>query len=992
MLNEILFWKNWNKLFKNIYFFLLGLFVCSLVFFLYGLIQVEEISTPWQTVNYIDKKSYSYLDISMGVFNIPLENFTYFITQHYKAAPLQLHINLINIFFTLFVLVFIFLTSIISYFKRWWFYFANTLIILTIVGLRLDLFMVFGDTKNIFTIATLICFVGVGYFFHAIKPQTPFVQRLLVNLFLVTVFAVCLNLGTKLPYPQLYLSNYGLFAPIFICIVFTALVAFDVEYIFLYITTVSKSTNPKNNTFNFIAISVLYLGNLLLTVLKKMNVIDWDLFYLDEYFILFIATIAGFWVYRRRLEATGSVIAFQPFGAMFYVLMATLAWACIGYVQISDNVSLTKALKELILFIHFGFGLSFVIFLLYNYTVYLNQNLPVFAVIFNAEKGPIHYMRIGGLIVSISLITNNYNLAYKYLMAGYYSNIADVYMYEKDYGLATQYYNKVAEYKDYDYKRNMGMANIAENNEDYENALKFYENIHYSFDCKQAYINEAFIYDKQGNFLKSLDVLKEGNKKYPNSPEFFINIGYIFSKTKLYDSSLYYYKLAEKFTESEKMAKTNILGLAISKNINEILDENIENLDYLPYSINYIAVKNIKGEACNLNYKNEVDNDAFWMYHINYQGNKLSKKDTSVLNKNTKILLAQDSLDDHKEDLIYANAIYNFEKSNINKAMTDMYYLKNYYTSESGVYANSLGIISLVQKQPKLAFEYFKESYADRYNVGGLNGLIALTEFKDLIARKDFLDVLINNTDVTVRDFTSEIAKFSNANLTFTNPEDIIKYININKKYISDNDLVGLISKIENPSYRLTASLLVQTELIARKSYSLAETIKLDGMNVAQMSYKANLNQLYILANKGEFEKIWKVIDETKLNKEDEVYRKYFKILAANGLKNFKFVNSHLEELVESLPLYSESVLFAVNYLENSNQKDKAYDLASKCLTINPGNLELKKKTCLLAVYKGLGMYLDKQLEELRLELPSNEYLEFKKKFDLAEQKQNAIF
>jgi hypothetical protein len=59
MFKEVLFWKDWNPLFKSIYFFLLVLFVASVVFFLYGYTHPFESIIPWQTINYIDKKAYS---------------------------------------------------------------------------------------------------------------------------------------------------------------------------------------------------------------------------------------------------------------------------------------------------------------------------------------------------------------------------------------------------------------------------------------------------------------------------------------------------------------------------------------------------------------------------------------------------------------------------------------------------------------------------------------------------------------------------------------------------------------------------------------------------------------------------------------------------------------------------------------------------------------------------------------------------------------------
>lgn len=992
MFKEILFWKDWNPLFKSIYFFLLTLFVASVVFYLFGWMHPHESIIPWQTINYIDRKAYPLFEMSNGIFSIPVENYSYYVTQNFRASTLLVNFDAVNFFCIITLLIYVFLFAVITYFKGWWYYIANTLIIVTLTGLRLDLFMVFGDVRNFFVMFVIASSVGLNVFYHFKKPQTPFLIRLLSYLMLFSAYALIIVKGSTIQNPQLYLTNYGLFAPLIITLVFTVLVSFDVEYIFLYFTTSSKSVNPRSNTYNFMGITFLYVANILFTLLRRMRIIDWDLYYFDEYLMLALATLAGFWVYRRRLEASGNMLQFQPFGAFFYLLLAALTWATIGYAHATSNLSIIRSIREVILFSHFGIGLMFLIYVSYSYTVDINRNLPVYEIVLRASKAPIHYIRLGGLMIMIGLISTNHNLTMDYLISGYYSNIADVYMQEKDYPLAAQYYHKVAETKEFDFKRTLGMAAIAEAYDKNEEAITFYSNLHQSFDCEQSYVNEAHLYDKEGNFFKSLGVLKDGLAKYPHSPQILVNIGNIFSKTKLNDSAYYYYELAEKHPESAEIAKTNKISLAIAFS-HEMPQEAVSVASkHTPLAINALAYRNIRGLKADSPYDAQPHKDEFWMYHVNYIGNDIYNKDTTLFNKNTRALLKKDTADQYTEQVLYVNALYKFVRQDVNMAMTDLYNLKNGYLDNASNYANVLGIISLAQKQAPKALEYFKECYNMRNPVGGMNALIALNDMGQAATTKEYADQLLTSSDASIRDFAKEIIKYDHAPQIPQNEEEIIKHININKKSLSSTQLLALANKLTDKGLQLTAYLLVQTELIDRGEFELAKALNLNGLNVAQMSYKANLNALRILLYDQKYDELIAAIPATKLNIEDVPFKSYLLSVAYLQKKDSNKAQTEISKMLEALPLYTEAVLLGANFYEHKGNIDKAYEICANAITVNNSNAEVKMKLCLLSIPKGLGTFVEKQLEELRFELPADRYKVFKAQYDAAQEQYNAAF
>jgi cellulose synthase operon protein C len=991
MFKEILFWKNWNPLFKSIYFFLLFLIVIAFAFFVYGQFFTYDSVIPWQTVNYIDKKPYPLFEISKGIFNIPIENYTYYLSQSFRASTLLVNFYAVNIFFAIQIIGLVFLFSVLSYFKKWWFYVANSLIIITIAGYRFDLFMVFGDIRNFFILGIIISSVGLNVYYHFFKPYTSFAVRLISYIILFGIYATIILLGSTVKAPQLYFTSYGLFAPMIISLIFVFLVSFDVEYMLLFLTTATKSINKKTNTYNFLLISLLYLGNILLTLLNRMNIINWDMFYFSEYQMLGLSTIAGFFVYRRRLESFGEVIPFQPFGAFFYLVLAAITWASIGYAHATGNLSIIRSLKEFILFGHFGISLAFVIFILYNYTVYINDNLPVYEVILQKSKNLIHYVRIGGIIITASLIANHHNITIDYAFAGYYANIADVYMHEKDYPIASQYYKKVAEYKEFDFKRTLGVAAIAEAYDETEAAIDHYNKLHLSFDCEQAYATEAYLYDKLGNYFKAIGVLKDGLAKYPKSSHLTLNLGYEFGKTKQTDSALFYFEMAKLMGGVTDQANTNKTFMAISNGI-ELDTNDFENgNNYMPLSINQLSYKTLRKEKSANKFVTINNKEEYWLYQINFLANNINFPDTALVYKNINALILKDTNDSYSEALKYSNAMYLFANQKVDKAMEQLYLLKNYYVGSSSIYSNVLGVMTLCQKQNSKAFDYFNESYDERNNVGGMNGLIALVEMNNAAKTTEFAEKLINNTDASVRDFTKEIIDYSQKAVP-SNPEEIVKYICINKKKLSSADLLKVANSITDNGLRLTALLIAQTELVDRKDFELAKSVDLTGMNVANMSYKANLNQLFILKSMGNADELLAKIDATKLNIEDQPYKYYLKAWAYNQKADKAATEKNIANMLEGLPLYQDGLLLAVNYYKNLGNIDKAYEICTKGLAINQYAITLKKELCLLSVPKGLGAFVEPQVIELKNELPAQEYELFRKQYDELMVKQSNVF
>ncbi|HTF82052.1 MAG TPA: hypothetical protein VL947_10015, partial [Cytophagales bacterium] len=223
-------------------------------------------------------------------------------------------------------------------------------------------------------------------------------------------------------------------------------------------------------------------------------------------------------------------------------------------------------------------------------------------------------------------------------------------------------------------------------------------------------------------------------------------------------------------------------------------------------------------------------------------------------------------------------------------------------------------------------------------------------------------------------------------------PEALVKHLNINIKRLSSAELLHIANSITDKGMQLTAYLIVQNELVERKEYELAQAINLNGMNVAHMSYKANLNSLYILLGQKNYELLLTNLEATKLNTEDLAFKYYLKAIAQISKGDTASAHKSIDQMLEALPLYTEAILLAIDYYEKRGNIDKAYEISANALTINHHNTAVKIKLCLLSVPKGLAPFVDKQLEELKYELSAQDYTAFKAKYDAEVSAQDAKF
>jgi hypothetical protein len=97
-------------------------------------------------------------------------------------------------------------------------------------------------------------------------------------------------------------------------------------------------------------ISLVYLVNVTLLLLKNSRNVGLDIYLIGAFFILVIASFIGIWGLKTREVTYRAIFPFLPQGALLYVLLAITSFVTLAYFLISGNDFLVEVVEDAIVF------------------------------------------------------------------------------------------------------------------------------------------------------------------------------------------------------------------------------------------------------------------------------------------------------------------------------------------------------------------------------------------------------------------------------------------------------------------------------------------------------------------------------------------------------------------------------------------------------------------------------------------------------------------
>lgn len=957
-MSGLYFWNEWQRPYKNLYWFFIGLFLLVILYASYNYLIGNAQVVHWETIPDLDQLKIIIHEVMAGnfKFEIPVDNYVVF--QYFRGSDLEIQAYNGYIFLIFLIISVNLIMALLPDLPKVWFYAGMGGFIGFAVLLNIDQIMLFERSDKTALIIVLTLYLSAGYFFKEINENIGLFKRFGVFCLISVLIAVLFSLYAGVNDPFLYIASYGVFAPVLITVLFIIFIAHEILFGFLYLITSSNTVGSKNSLPHFVIISLIYLAYVAITYMHYTRQIQWDLVYLNPFLVGGLTFILGIWGYKRREELFSEIFGFYPVGALFYLGFGIISTATLSYIFSTANDPLMETFEDVILYSQIGFGILFFMYVITNFGPMLAKNMKVARIVYQSRVFPFFIFRIGGLLVFGYLFYSSNFLPYYQAMAGYYNFIGDNFLLDNQLELAEEYYVEASDYEFQNHRSNYAMATLARWRNDRYDEAYYFNNALLKQPSEFAYANASNIYLENDQFFDGMFKLQEGLDVFPDSRHLLNNMGYCYSRSDLTDSAFYYFDRSYQMGWHHDVPASNVYGLIASAGI-DIPVDTLKTQFSIPSddagTANLWAIKNQNGdfmEEGDLLFDPGKDfnfrYDRFASLH-NRGVNSLKSEDTDFFSS-LRTYGDSSGVDMYRSRLtVLASLNYYF-----NHQLTESFRLL-YELGEMSVfndeYFNMLGILAIDAGSPRLAVDYFNRTSIqvnDKYrlHLGVAYAECGLLEEADQIFRS-----LINSSDASIRVISEEYLFILNLN-TDTMPdslddEDRYMWLHLIDRGNNSTTASGLFESIENPAIRILIRIENTERLIRINDIESAyrEFLRIDAARIPDPLKIRFARCQHLFRFYGKLDR--KVTLDTGITRTSHpLYQYHQLLLMSEGIPGRDTVrtDSVYKELATWNPFFEQAVIAAVDYFDNVRyQENYAYNLLVNALTINSYSESLNK-------------------------------------------------
>lgn len=993
------FWNKWEKSAKIVYLLCLLILASISTVSVYFFFNGHNNIIHWDLIDQFENIKVVIDSIKSGIFNIPIEADAKIVFSLMVGTFPELNIGIVWGFFIVFNIALIIALTSFTYLNNWLYYAGTFVIILCYILQQPEILFPFSSLRKLFLVAPVLFIGSISYYFFAFSKKYGFLLRF------SAIAAVCLlYLGgiiflTEEKNPVLYLTNYGTIATVVVAIAFIFLVSFDIVYLFLFLISNNKGAGNKNGTIQFVFIYVLYTANLILQYLKNRGAIQFDLVFINPYFILLTSTILGIWGFKARSEMFKNTLPFSPIGGIIYLSWAILAASSIGYAFYSGNDPIIEVFEDTILFTHIGFGFGFFLYVAWNYSEWINKQIEVHKLIFSYRWVTFLTVYAIGIIIVLCFFFYSNMFIYRQFQSGYHNYLGDVYYHNSDYELAEQYFKSAENWEFQNHKTNYTLATIYQRKNDVGQALNFYRRANLKQPSAFAFANEAVMKYLQGRQLESITDLKEGINAFPNEGALKINLGIFFERINFPDSSFHYLKLAEQDVNVKSSALANTKALLAKYSIksketetlielrnksNQLITNELAYAFILNQTIEDINLKDLVTDTIIKDQQNALINNFILK-------TKAQVKDTLSLQTLSK-MIASDSNVAYKTDLLFLKAIcdnYRNQPFEAAKAI-DLLHLSSEYNA--GKYLNTLGLWALSQNNSRFAATIFQKAYEKGYGYALVYRAISQAKYQDfngMVATLQNITLENDSNFNLIKDKLTSLTKPLKYNdLVISEDEAKTTFLIYKFNLLSRDEQQNLFYSIRDTDLKLTAGLALLEHYLLVKDIEICEqmlTALTKETYTSQQLSQLNLKVLQYLALTNNLSELKKAVETNKLTQKEIIYLPYFQAIVSEMQKDTITAEKNYTLAVTNCAFNEEVVIRSAKFFSTViNDHKMAFNVLLNGVAMNPYSISLWKAYSLESIAYGLPKFGENGLEALKPLVTEKEFSDFKSEFEKA--------
>ena len=974
-MSRLSFWNAWPNTQKNLYQAILILFGAAILLYLLASFWSSKLVIQWETISKI-----SSIPLTIDSWNfasIPLEIVVdqYLITQIFQGSDLELAYWPAVVLLIVMGICLVVALSMAVELSRFWFMVSQVAFIFIMVGFKLEQLLLFGRTDKVALILAFILYLPASYYFHAVNKETTLSKRLLIFSVLTLLYAAVIHFYSGVSHPYLYMVNYGIPIPMALTVIFIMLTGHEVIYGFLVLITRNNTPESSSSFTHFLALSLIFLVNVLLLYLKNTRRIDWDFYYLDAFWILLAASIIGIWGLRARADLFKNIMPAEPLGLTGYLALAVISFTTIGYFFATANDPAIEALEDIIVFSQLCIGFLFLVYILFNFKGVLLENLKVYKVVFKPQKMPFFSMRLAGFIgvLGLFLLSNQYPL--DQAITAYYNGIGDLHRVDQQPLLAKEYYKLAAIYAKTNHRSNYAIASMEMQDQDLSQALAYFKQSTIKQPTPFAFVNTARAYEEQGMFFKAMFSLKDGMSQFPGEPHIANNLATLYGKTNLLDSA-YYFLEAFDGTGNKQVTsaiQTNKLAFLTQSRLALPLDSLQQQTEYQVPEIgnNLLVMANNQQQIVPLQTEVPADSllnpiDFAWWY--NYQVNHRYQADSSQMISSQRIWeIPANEL--YRDQLQLASALRWYYSGDVQQAFRILRDLQFRDSGKAGLYNDILGQWSLQQLEPALALDYFTQSVNSGY-LQALEhrslALLALGRTEEAI--KSWSTYRYRSQD-SLKTGLTDLMAFVNSDKTDwskLNDQEKLWYLQFNATGLSSDDRLKMLDDIADVEVHHQALRWLWERALLDESTEI--------MDVLQEDLNNTLYKLQLAIISEDHNKTSTLLDDLDASDQHDSWVLLGHAFTYHHLGQTEDAKKYYWQLTKN-PFFEYGILQASSYFEHlSSDEFAAYNILLDALAINPYSVNLLKAYGIECTKLNLDTYTQSTLETLSGLIAGDEY------------------
>ncbi len=928
----------------------------------------------------------------------------YLVSEQYGVGNMQLPLWGSGVYFGVLALAMAFFWALISTFKRIPYFIGVTLGMLWLATLNLDLLGIFAETGRTLLFIGLAVLGITSYLFQAFWPRFSLFKRFGVFALLILALGSALLYFSPLPAPltMYHVVQYGTLGSFIASFLFIILVAYENLHGLLWFNTQAQQPQRRFGLLQFVVISFLYLGNLLLLFLNQTGTISLDFAGIDALLVFLVSVVTGFWGLKQRQPQYGRFFRFDTEMLPLYLVLALLTFLNLGYAFLMANDPMVQAYRGAIVITHLAYGASFFIYLLVNFGPLIKQKLRVYKVVYDPRRLPYFMVYVGGTIILMLLLSVSNFSVYVLSQAGRYNYLGDLYLQTEDKPLlAEQYYLEGQAAAFSNQRSSLSLTDM------YHRAnLRTQEMFHLREllarkSSPDVYLRLANLFTPGSDLFEHLNVLQEGIKKYPDDAPLLNNLGLLYSTTTFKDSAAYYLDAALLHSNEPEVIQANQLAFLARHSFTQQAQEFAVKYqgEYGPLQTNRWAIALMNGAADSAAHSliaplpDSVLTTQTFAHFNNVHLQRSSRPDSAALLQVEK-LLRQEQNEVFAQDLTLVKA---FELKRLGQptfAKEALEHLAVNNPKTAGYYYDILGQWMLQNKLHSAAANYFARAADLGYQDAKLHSAVALAlTGKPSEAAQIALEAANATAKPSVRKAATRLAMVTQMSTSQAAeaPDSLkVPFIQLRSASLPLEELEQIASQITTPHLAPAAALPLVKRYLAENDFAKAGQLLQNHFPASfpKNSLKSEANALVaeLWWKSQQFQRLEKELPTLYFGPQEAATQPYYLALLAQRNKKPQAATHHFNQLTKVAPWSEIGQLAAATFFINQGKDLRAYDLLLEAMEYNPASVALRKAYIRMAIRQGFEKYARQAMEPLAPLVSPAEYLSFKNEIDTLQQ------